>query len=326
MNTDPGQNNSDAELRNLVAGYLDQTLSAEQTSRLEERLKDPVAMDYFAGTVRFDATLQEAINPQSVEWEETRRIVFDPRKGEPTVSLQHHRRLRIGNARPRRRLPWILAGLLTAAILAASIWLMLRDRGGDFRIRNGDFESMNLDQSPSAVSQSILYWQESFSTDGALLCDLNRVTGGKLYAKSGRNVVSLTPQAFLNQVIVNEGGENFTAAPGQQVVVRGQYINQSSAGALELNLRFVASGYPQMIQYDAASTTVTLEPGGWHPFQAELILPENLTIPPTIMVGGIPETPPLVDLEGKAMTLSVDNSSPDGVLYLDDLVIEVVKR
>jgi hypothetical protein len=321
MNDAPGDQPPDAELERLVSRFLDNSCSNDERARLEHRLQsEPEAMNYCARAIRFDAALGQAMNPQELEWEETRRLVIDREHG-PAWTLQ--RRLRLGRLIQRRRWPWIvaLAGLVAAAIGA---WFLRGHLRSEFRLRNGDFEAMDLSQSPSPVSETILYWQESFSTKDAKQLDLNRATSGKLYAKSGRNVVSLAPVAFLNQVILNGNGTNLRAKPGMHITVRGWYISETSTkNGLLGSVRFVASGYPEMVQYTAASGAHDIEKGGWHPFEIKLTLPKDLGVPPERTLHSVPDLPPSVDLKGKPLTLSIDSRLPQGTIYLDDLSIDV---
>ena len=76
----------DVELQQLVSRFIDQTLTEAERDRLEQRLREePAAQHYCANAIRFEATLQEALNPQSLEWEETRKVVFDLKKGSPVL-------------------------------------------------------------------------------------------------------------------------------------------------------------------------------------------------------------------------------------------------
>ncbi len=109
-------------------------------------------------------------------------------------------------------------------------------------------------------------------------------------------------------------------------MVSGWSYNQgSSSYSLRASLRFVASSYPDMIQYEAANVTVPLKEGGWHQFRTELEIPDNLLRPPSDLSKTYENPPPSIQLEGKELTLSLDNRSPGGVMFLDDLEIEVLK-
>jgi hypothetical protein len=322
MIENPEDPTPDAELQRLVSRFLDNSCSEDERTRLEARLLDePGAMDYCAQAIRFEAALGEVMNPRDLEWEETRRLVLDRKRG-PVWSLQ--RRLRIGGRlSQRRRWQWYaaLAGLMVLVCGAGYLYYHL---GAEFKLRNGDFEAMDLSQSPSPVSETIFYWQESFATKDAQLLDLNRATDGKLYAKSGRNVVALKPVAFLNQVILNGKGTTLPAEHRLQVTVRGWYISEMSAEkGLLGSVRFVASGYPEMVQYTAASTGIDVKKGGWHPFIMKLTLPGDLWVPAERTLHNIPDAPPSIDLKGKPLTLSIDSRLPEGLLYLDDLSVEI---
>ncbi|GAA5481923.1 hypothetical protein [Haloferula sargassicola] len=321
MSQVPRNQPPDPELERLVSRFLDDSCSKEERARLEERLQDePEAMEYCARAIRFDAALGEVLNPRELEWEETRRLVIDRESG-PAWTLQ--RRLRLGRSYRRWRWPTYLA-LAGVVILATGGGLWWRHlRGEEFVLRNGDFEAMDLSQSRSPVSETIFYWQESFFTTRANLLDLNRATDGKFYARSGRNVVSLSQWGFLNQVILNRNGATLDAKPGLRLTVRGWYMSEVSApDGLFTAVRFVASGYPDMVQYSAATSTHDVEAGGWHSFEMTLTLPQNLWIPQEETLHSIPDTPPSIDLAGKPLTLSID-CKMEGILYLDDLSIEV---
>jgi hypothetical protein len=322
---------ADAELQRLVTRFLDRSLTTEESARLEQRLRDePAAMDYCANAVRFEATLQESVNPQALEWEETRRVVFDPKQDGPAWSVQRQQTVRYGNPRSlpafvrRSRRGWILGGLTLLALATAGAFYYFRIQERSYSLRNGDFEAMDLSQSPSGVGRSLLYWQDNFSTSGAELCEIGRVSGGKLFAKSGRNVVRLQNRAFLNQLLLNRRGAALKAKPGYRVALTGwSYAEGKEAHSLRASLRFVASAYPDMIQYEAANATVPIADGGWHPFRIDLVVPDNLLSLPSDLASSTHLSPPPIDLDGKDLTLSLDNRSPNAVLYLDDLKVEV---
>ncbi|MCW1883893.1 hypothetical protein OKA04_04085 [Luteolibacter flavescens] len=324
----PSNQEPDAELRLLVSRFIDQTITPEESRRLDERLQgDPAALDHCVESMRFDALMRDALDPQPMELEEIRRVSFDPRTGNPLVTLS--RRIRIGDAPPPSRFfpPWLTALLALLLLGVAGAWWMNARAGKAYGIRNGDFENMDLSQSVSPVSHSILFWQDPFSTDGSQLCDLNRMTSGQFFAKSGRNVVLLRPQAFLNQLLLDGRGKELPATPGLRVRVRGWYLSDGAVyPTLRCSLRFVAGGYPAMVQYEAAGIVVPLEDGGWHSFEAEMVLPEKLWTGPTVLAAGLDTKPPAIDLQGKSLTLSLDNYSENGELFLDDLSLEVIGR
>ena len=322
----------DRDLQELVSRFIDQTLTEEQRDRLERRLReDPAAEDYCADAVRFEATLQEAMNPQSLEWEELRRVVFAMKNGAPVWSVQRNQTLRYGNAdrlpgarlAARKRNRW-LGGIAFLGVAAAAGFLFQQSRADSYSLRNGDFEAMDLAQNPRGVDRSVLYWQDYFSTEGPELCEVGRVSGGKFHAKSGRNAVRLRHLAYLNQIILNESGDGLKAVPGLTVVVRGwSYTQNLPSYNLRASLRFVASGYPDMIQYEAAHINIPLEDGGWHRFETQLVVPKDLMRTPSDTSRNTGDPLPAIHLEGKELTLSLDNHSPGGVIFLDDLEVEI---
>ncbi|BCU77918.1 hypothetical protein [Luteolibacter sp. LG18] len=322
----------DAELERLVSRFLDQSLTEEERDRLEHRLRtEPEAERYCARAIRFDATLQEAIDPGKLEWEETRRVVFDPRPGAPMWSVQRQQTVRYGGAEraglpgPERRArwKWIVAALAAAGLATAGAVFYYQSRTSVYALRNAGFESMDLTQSPTAISRSVLYWQDFFATPGTEVCEIGRHSKGRLYAKSGRNVIRMQDNAFLNQIILDQHGKALKAVPGLRVIVTGwSQVSDPAAHTLRGSLRFVASGYPVMIQYEAAVATTPLPQGGWSPFRIELTVPENLLRGPSDLSDRRSPAPPSIDLNGKDLTLSLDNRSGTPI-YLDDLAIEV---
>lgn len=322
----------DAELRRLVSRFLDQTLTDVERDRLEERLRsEPAAHRYCADSIRFDATLQEALGPQSLEWEETRRVRLDTRRGAPFLSVQREQTVRFGGSEPspspanvRLKHKWWLGGLLLV-LVATGVYFYQQQRDS-YSLRNGDFEAMDLSQNPTGVDRSILYWQDFFTTPDAELCEVGRVSGGQFFAKSGRNAVRLRNRAYINQIILNKNGSLLKAVAELRVVVTGWgYSNARSAHTLRGSLRYVASGNPNMIQYEVANTTVSVECSGWQRFRMELVLPANLSVPASDTSGNGAAAPPFINVQDKGLTLSLDDRSKEGELFLDDLKLEVIQ-
>ena len=155
------------------------------------------------------------------------------------------------------------------------------------------------------------------------ICEIGRQSKGRLYAKSGRNVVRMQDHAFLNQLILDQHGRTLKAVPGLRVTVTGwSYVGDPGEHALRGSLRFVASGYPVMIQYEAAHASTPIPQGGWTAFRIELTVPEGLVRPPSDLSDRRSPAPPSIDLAGKELTLSLDNHSSNPI-YLDDLQVEV---
>lgn len=322
----------DPELRRLVSRILDEKLTEEEKVILEKRLRDePAAERYCAEAIRFEATLQEAISPRSLEWEETRRVVFDAGRGVPSWSIQRQQTLRYGDSPGRQgpfgkrsKWPWLAGIAVLAGCVAALFFVSRPDANLSFTLRNGDFEAMDLTQSPTGIDRSVLNWQDYFSTPGTEVFEIGRVSKGRIYAKSGRNVVRLKDHAFLNQRILDKAGTQLQAEPGLRVAVSGwYYLEGTTSIPLRGSLRFVASGYPDMIQYEAANATVQVDGSGWKAFKIEFVLPVNLQRSPSDTSSRTRDTPPAIDLAGKPLTLSLDNRSTKGELFLDDLNVEV---
>lgn len=332
MNQGPNQIPSpDSELEHLVSRFLDQTLTPEEAKRFEQRMStDPDAVAYCAQELRFDARLQEAISPQSLHMEEVRRTVFKSEGGKSGWLVERRQQLRYGmddilDAPPRSfKIRWYLA-LFVIVIAFVSVGLITYERWGRFNLRNGDFEAMDLSRGQQGVSLSLLHWQDNFYTTEAELCEIARVSKGRIYAKSGHNVARLTGRAFLNQLLLNRRSQPLKAAPGLVVVVRGWYFCEAPATpALRMSLRHVVSGYPEMIQYEAANRTIDLGGGGWHSFEIKLDVGKDLVRQPSDLNAEATQPPPSIDLRGRDLSLSLDGRVSSGFLLLDDLEIEVL--
>lgn len=329
----------DAELQQLVSHFLDRSLTEGERDRLEQRLREePAAERYCAQAIRFDATLKETLDPRTLEWEETRRVIFDPREGSPGWSVQRQQTfrygdgdagrpsLRIGLAKRARKHRWVLGGIGLLAAASAGGLYYYRHQGSSYALRNGGFEAMDLSQSPTGVSRSVLYWQDYFSATGTEVCEIGRTTKGRFYAKSGRNAIRLQDGAFINQIILDKRGNALKAVPGLRVELSGwSYTEGPKEHNLRASLRFVASGYPDMIQYEAAHFTAPVAPGGWHPVKIELTVPADLVRTPSDFSSDKMPAPPQIDLAGKELTLSLDNRSLGAELYLDDLSVKIIR-
>lgn len=327
----PEEDRVDAELERLVSRLLDHCLTDEESRRLEQRLRDePAAHRYCSECLRFDASLQETLDPAAVTFEETRRVVFDPKQTGKIWSVQREQTLRFGSANDAKappppvksRWPFWLAGLLILGTAAGTL-VYWQIAAKTYELRNGDFEAMDLSKSPTGVDQSLLNWQDYFSSQGTELLEIGRVTGGKIYAKSGRNAVKLADRSFINQLILNRQGDGLQATPETRVIVEGWYFAEMPDSKLRCSLRYVASGYPNMIQYEAAANSASLEAGGWHFVRVELKIPDQLWRSPSDLSTSTGPAP-AIDLNGKKLTLSLDHFSGGGVLYLDDLSMKVI--
>jgi hypothetical protein len=332
----------DAEVADLVARYLDQRLDEAGRARLEQRMREePAVLEYCARSLRFEADLQEALNPQRMEWLETRRVVVTQDGPRPEWEVQRTQTVRYGRPEapspaiavptpPKRRgLLWLLVilGLLGLGLIA---WLIFRPQKlppvrptpSPVILRNADFEATDLSLSPRGISYTLIDWQDFFQEPSAELCEINRVSGGTIFAKSGRNVARLGSQGYLTQHLRRMDGSPVLAKPGLRLVLSGwAYAQGRPPYAVNAALRFVASSKPNQIQYEAVRQHVYLRLGGWQPFRIELILPKDLTLPVYSLIN-VPSAPPL-DLQGRELTLSIDNHST-GSLLLDDLKIEEI--
>lgn len=334
-------NDIDPELRELVEAFLDQRLDAGDKARLEQRLRDdPAAREYCARALRFDSALQESLQPQKVEWLETRRVRMTNESGVPAWEIQRNQSVRYGDhpdalppiVGPKRwRWTWIA---LPLALVTLATGMMVWNRSkrepaspgttglSPVLLRNGDFEATDLTYAASDSNSALVDWQDYFTTGQADLCEISRATRGTVLPKSGRNVARLWNYAYLTQRLTHRDGSPVRAKPGMRLAVSGwAYVLQGSPPyGMRGALRFVASGKPGMIQYEAAHGQVSFVKDGWQRFRLEIALPGNLEVAASDIDAGI-HSPAKLDLSGKELTLSLDSRCSDGCLLLDALEI-----
>ncbi|MCW1887032.1 hypothetical protein OKA04_20005 [Luteolibacter flavescens] len=320
------------ELSELFARFLDQRLDEKGHRRLEDLLRDdPAARDRCAKLLLFDAEMKDALEPSELEWLETRRVVLARRDGRPAMEIQRSQELRVGprarleNSRPgkRRKAAAIFGSFAVLAAAAAFLVPRFLHPVAAPVLRNPGFEITDLSLNTTGNTTALIEWQDYFSTLDADLCEIGRVSGGRVFAKSGRNVARLKRGGHLTQRLQDEHGKPITARPGARYVLTGwAYTDGTGTHVLRPALRVVASGWPAMIQYEAATQRHELpQKDGWQQFRVEFDLGQDLEREPSDVT--ITERPTL-DLKGREMTLSLDSRGDKGsVFYLDDLSLEV---
>jgi len=326
---------ADDEVAELFARFIDQQLDEAGHQRLEELLRqDPSARDRCARRLLFESDLKDAIQPNELEWLETRRVVLARRDGRPAMEIQRSQELRVGpraklevatKKKQKRRALAITGGVAALALgIAATIFgpRLLQSHGAPV-LKNPGFETTDLSLNTTGNTFALIDWQDYFTTQDADLCEIARVTQGRIFAKSGRNVARLKKGAHLTQRLADENGKPITAQPGARYVLTGwTYTEGTAKPLLRPALRVVASGWPAMIQYEAVHQQLELTPQpGWQPFRIEFDLGKNLERTPSDFTI---EQRPVLDLKGREMTLSIDSrGEKDSVFYLDDLSLEV---
>jgi hypothetical protein len=332
----------DAELRDLTARFLDDGLDAASRDRLEQRLKaDPVARAYCAEQLRFAAALQESLAPQRIELVETRRMVLE--KGGALVEQQ--RSVRYGDSTPvplpgnaapaPSRMWWRKAAAILLLLVAGGLaWHFLS--GGKsapesaasagparLELRNAGFEASDLSLSPRGISDVLENWSDGVRSAQVNLVEISRVSGGRIFAKSGKNVASFQDAGSINQRLQRTDGTVLTARQGVHVRISGwAYAEGDAPGAFICALRFIASGRPDMRLYEAARGKAEVPPNSWQPFSFDLKIAGNLMRPPYSTVTPAP-TEPMLDLTGRELYLAVA-SRCRSTLLLDDLRIEEI--
>lgn len=317
----------------LFARFIDQRIDADGLRELEELLRnDPSARERCADRLLFEADLKEALDPRELEWLETRRVLVGRRDGRPEWEIRRSQQLRFGRPdRPdaparrgsrSRRIGIMAAAGVALATLATLPWL-LPDAPDGPALRNGSFESTDLSFSATGNTYSLIDWQDYFSIHTADLCEIARVSDGRIFAKSGRNVARLKGGAHLTQRLRKSDGSAIAATPGMRLTLTGWVHTDGTAPhMLRTALRVVASGWPAMIQYEATQREIPLSPKpGWQPFRLEMSLPDDLERYPSDR--SIPDMPRL-DLKGRDLVLSIDSRGHgESILLLDDLRMEM---
>lgn len=333
MNQTPARPPDGDEAAALFARFLDQRLDDEGMRKLEKILRDdPGARDRCAERLRFEADLKDAADPGEMEWLETRQVILGKKDGLPSLEIRRNQELRMGprmshestapGKPPGRRRALKVAGALgLAALVAGAIWLLGRGPTTP-ALKNPGFETTDLSLNPTGATFALIEWQDYFSTPNADLCEPGRVTGGRVFARSGRNVARLLAFGHLTQRLHDEDGLPVPARPGDRFVLSG-WLHTEGSGPFVLRsaLRVVASGRPAMIQYEAVHQALDISPKpGWQPFRIEFDLPSDLERTPSDVT--ISERP-VLDLEGRELTLSIDSrGDEESVLFLDDLTLE----
>ncbi len=330
---------SDPEMAELVARFLDGRLDEAQRGRLDQRLReDPDARAYCAERLRFAAMLRETLNPQRVELCESRRMIIEQGTCGPEWSLEENRSVSYGAKRfaegpvPTRFRWWLAPLALACGGVAVFSWFHLRPTAGTplapkLELRNAGFEATDLGLTPRGISLSLVDWQDQFPVSLADLCEIGRVSNGKIYAKSGKNVVRLQPRGFLNQELLRSDGSKLLALPGTRIRVSGwAHLDEPAHGQLRGALSFIASGRPDTIRYEACKSTCPIREAGWQHFSIELKVEEKLLRKPIHVAGAVENLTPY-DLTGHELYLTLENRPEEPVvLLLDDLSIEELKE
>ncbi len=350
----------DSEMADLVSRYLDERLDPAQRKRLDERLRDePAALEYCASQLRFAAALRQTLEPQRLEMLETRRMVIEPGLRGPEWSVEQQRTVRYGSGRADA-LPspatngaggrfgthlwrWgVFFSLILLASLVVAGWLRMENdivapavadstAELDSRVvlRNPDFEATDLSLAARGITSTLVDWQEPYPVTLAELCEIGRVTNGRIFAKSGKNVVHMQNMGYITQQLRRNDGGRLRATTSLKVRLSGwYYVDGVPFSHLKSSLTFIASPRPDTIRYQAGKQMVKLPAGGWQHFTMEVSMKgENLMREPLFTAGAVTNKPSL-DLTGRELHLMIERRDmlSEGDLYLDDLQFEVISE
>lgn len=338
----------DDDLPKIFGDFVDQRISPGDLARLEDRLRnDPQAREYCADRLQFEADLREAVDPPTLEWLETRRLILGGKGDRSSWEIQRSQSIRYGRtgessaSPPARRKKWAgwsyAIGLLLAGIMTG-LWFLkpkqpevngsvnpVSEKAPTLSLRNGDFEATDLSLNASGSTYSLIDWQDFFQTKAASLQEIGRTSQGAIFAPSGRNVARMQHFSYLTQRLRFNDGNPLIAHPGLRIAVSGQaYADGPAPHIIYGALRFVASQHPDMIQYEAANSQLTIEPGEWRMFRLELVLNEDLRREPSDAEPGRVQRP-ILNVEGRELTLSLDSRGNDAsIILVDDLRIELL--
>ncbi len=343
---------NDPELVSLVSLYIDGQISEEEKTKLEQMLmNNDAAQDYFATQLRMDAEISEHMQPIKVEMTQKRHLVFERKGGIPKIVARESHVTRIGNpdtgeflelppgledaSVTRKRITMIVIGLLAlvGALIAILIWQANRPAPitppATLELRNAGFEETDLSLDESSTNYSVPSWQEFFrSAKARTVAPLKSSSSDTpKEAHSGNNVGHLSPGSFITQRLLYSDNTPLLARKGLHLRVHGwAYVpKQDESHKLRMAIRYVKNIHPEMLQYEPCKTIVTTQSGAWQKFQVDLILPsDSLLLKPSDFEKGV-SAGAQVDLDGKAINLSIDNRDRASI-FLDDLSIEIIEE
>lgn len=319
------------DLVELVDKLIDGRIVQTEVERLKEMLlAAPEALNYCAERMRWSAELGSALDGFEVEVTEARRVVLRGR-GHPRELVRNEawQSPPLLGSPERRWLPrrpafwWIFA--LSAAVLVVLGFIVAKKMGEPkLVLRNADFEQADLSNTLEPFNTSVLDWEDFFRADMVGTCNLERFTEGQIRARSGQNVVRMKDGWMMQRLKMSDDSP-VRVARGLRIRVKAwAHLGQGVPfGEMRFALRVVESTYPRMRQFEVAQDFARLESPGWRQVEADLWITERDLImahtfahPPDS-----PQDP--VTLEGKSLTLIIENRSGTE-FFIDDVSAEIV--
>ncbi len=344
---DPGA--VDPKLEDLVNQYLEGSLSTGTKADLESLLENQEeAQDYFIERVRFHAELVESQQPLRIELTQKRQVVFEYAAGIPKVTTREAQSTRIGNPRTQKfvhlvpdntllkRGMWTLV-LLAVVAVGLAIWFYVKAQQAQvvvappplpvLALRNASFEDTSLEGDEDGFNYSILDWQDHFLVQSAGICKVEAYHPD-FKAVEGENAAVLKGWSFLTQRLKYSDGKPFKAKKGMLLRLSGRILvmTEHQEARVRGAIRVVKGVHPEMLQYEASQNFIMASSREWAPFTMDFKFSEDsLVKSPRYMELELEnKVGDEMDLDGEALTLSIDNKSRATIL-LDQLSLKLVE-
>ena len=168
-------------------------------------------------------------------------------------------------------------------------------------------------------------WQDHFLSKNARICRVDKLLPGKT-AADGNNAALLYPGSYLTQRLLDSANAPVLARKGMKLRIRGKAMLMDRSGdprRITVSMRVVVGIRPEMLQYQPFREDVLVDKHEWVPFEVIAELPKDSLVFGVGYMDKI-EKARKMDLEGKPLTVSVDNRSK-GAVMVDALEIELVE-
>jgi hypothetical protein len=332
----------DPQLTRLVDAYLDGSLTDAEKLKLEKELEKDEVQNYFVERLHFHAELFESQQPLRVELTQKREVVFEVKDGLPMFSKREVKSVRIGNpktekfvdlvtARSNRYFLLLLLGSSVALLVVVFLLQLILNQNVErdvishpnLLLRNSSFEDNDLSEEVDGFSYSIFEWQDHFLSQRAGVIR-PEVYIPEIKAPDGSNVAYMSPGSFLTQRLLLSDLSEFKAKKGMKLRLLGKIrtLEIPQTPILRCAIRVVKGIHPEMLQYEPALAVYTEISDTWRDFSIEFDLPqENMTLLPSDYSGQSTDHARAWNVEGKGLTLSLDNRG-GGELLLDCVKLE----
>ncbi len=300
-------------------------------SVLKTRLRhDTEALGYCADRMRLDSEIGAAFENFEIEMVEARRVIVRSRGGNHELVREEGRMwkripgkaaIRIGNSRLKIHWVFPMIFLCLAVLLGVYLW---KESRPVLVLHNAGFEQADLSDSLEPFNSSVLDWEDFFHTDTVGTCNLERLTKGRIVARSGDNAVRLTGGGLMQRLRMSDGSP-IRVERGLRIRVKSWVHLAEGVPFAEMRfaLRVVDSTFPRMRQFEPAQDFARIDTGGWRQVTADLWITER-DLRMAYSRASPPDAPnEPIALEGRSLALTIENRSGTE-FYLDDISAQIV--